>query len=160
MSVEKSELKAAFAHAIGCDADDDLAAAEKDIDRYSGQAQASKLLEQRITAVVAKLKADQDSDSPPFRNPEEYQAARRYLAMCLSQATTLSQASDNLRLQMEGKAMAFRHTIHRLSKIKADEERKAAAIANPPPDAGRQTGMRPGATIAEKRREEVRAAAK
>ena len=35
MSVEKSELKAAIAHSMGCDADDDLEAAQKDVYKSS-----------------------------------------------------------------------------------------------------------------------------
>jgi len=128
MSIEKSELKAAFAHALGCDSDDDLEAARRDAVRATGRIQAARMMEAEITKIISKLGGDMESDDPPFRQMEDYAKARHYLGMCLAQAATLAKASDNLRLQMEGKVMAFQHTITRLSKIKEAEDRKASAI--------------------------------
>jgi hypothetical protein len=128
MSIEKSELKAAFAHALGCDSDDDLEAARRDAVRATGRIQAARMMESEVTKIISKLDGDMESDAPPFRQMEDYAKAKHYLGMCLAQAATLAKASDNLRLQMEGKVMAFQHTITRLSKIKEAEDRKATAI--------------------------------
>lgn len=159
MSIEKSELKVAFAHSLGCDADDDLEAAQRDALRATGRIQAARVMEAEITKVIGKLKLDMDSEEPPFSTPEAYQKGAFYLRACLAKAATLAKQSDNLRLQMEGKVMAFEHTIKRLAKIKESEEHKAAAIQaaaleKPATKNNRQRpmGTHPGPSIAEQRR--------
>lgn len=160
MSVEKSELKAAFAHSLGCDSDDDLEAAQRDVLRFTGRIQAAVIMESQITKIITKLKSDMDSDSPPFQTTEDYMKARHYLGACLAQAATLSKQSDNLRLQMEGKVMAFKHTIKRLTKIKTDEENKAKAVKaiqviSQTDIRHRPLGVHPGPSIAAQRKEET-----
>ncbi len=163
MSVEKSELKAAFAHAMGCDADDDLEAARRDSLRYAGRLQAAGMLELKITQIIAKLKKDMDEEDPPFRQPEDYKKAASYLSMCLAQAMTLKKQSDNLRLQMQGKVMAFEHTIKRLVKVKTQEAAKIAAVQSIAADDAtgdgprrrRPLGTHPGHSIATIRRAEA-----
>jgi hypothetical protein len=161
--LNKSEFKAAFAHSLGCDSDDDLEAAERDALRYTGRVQAARLLEQKISQVIAKLKRDMDDDvPPPFPDREGLKQAVHYLGMCLAQASTLARQSDNLRLQMEGKAMAFTHTIKRLAKLKDDAEHKGAAVAaaahsvaqdgRPPV---RVVGVHPGPSLKQQRLAEM-----
>ena len=158
MSIEKSELKAAFAHSFGCDSDDDLEAAERDALRATGRGQAAQMLKNEITKIIAKLDADMDSDDPPFRTLEDQKKAKFYLGACLAKASTLAKQSDNLRLQMEGKVMAFEHTIKRLTKIREAEGRKATAIkaSEDTPHAGaRPTGVHPGPSISTQRKAEA-----
>jgi hypothetical protein len=169
MSIEKSEIKAAFVHALGCDADDDLEAAQRDVLRATGRGQAAQVMENEITKIIAKLSSDMDSDDPPFRTPEDFQKAKFYLGACLAKAATLAKTSDNLRLQMEGKVMAFEHTIKRLAKVREAEERKAQALKTTiRPDDGpdqegvapRPVGKHPGESIAAKRKAEAEEEAK
>jgi len=160
VSIEKSELKAALAHSFGCDADDDLEAARRDVLRATGRGQAAQVMAHEITKIISKLDGDMDTDEPPFRQMEDYAKAKHYLGACLAQAATLGKQSDNLRLQMEGKVMAFEHTITRLSKIKEAEERKASAIkeaesATAESSRGRPLGSHPGPSIAAQRKAEV-----
>ena len=158
MSIEKSELKAAFAHALGCDSDDDLEAARRDVFRATGRIQAARMLEGEITKIVAKLDMDMESDAPPFRTMEDLKRAKFYLGACLAKAATAAKASDNLRLQMEGKVMAFEHTLNRLSKIKEAEERKAQAIKTAQEadhDEPRTPGAHPGPSISMQRKAEA-----
>jgi len=160
MSMEKSELKAALAHSFGCDADDDLEAAQRDVLRATGRGQAAQMMANEITKIIAKLDGDMESEAPPFRSLEDHSKAKFYLGACLAQAVTLGKQSDNLRLQMEGKVMAFEHTVKRLAKIKEAEERKAVAIREAetsPPEAGeaRLPGTHPGPSIATQRKAEA-----
>ena len=160
MSIEKSELKAALAHSFGCDADDDLEAAQRDVLRATGRGQAAQVVAHEITKIISKLDGDMDTDDPPFRQAEDYATAKHYLGACLAQAATLGKQSDNLRLQMEGKVMAFQHTIKRFAKIKEAEDRKASAITEAekaPAESGRgrPLGAHPGPSIAAQRKAEV-----
>jgi len=165
VSIEKSELKAALAHSFGCDADDDLEAAQRDVLRATGRGQAAQVMANEITKIIAKLDGDMETDAPPFRSMEDYGKAKFYLGACLAQAATLGKQSDNLRLQMEGKVMAFEHTIKRFTKIKEAEERKASAIKEveeAPTESGRArlTGAHPGPSITAQRKAEAAAADK
>jgi DNA repair exonuclease SbcCD ATPase subunit len=163
MSIEKSELKSAFAHSFGCDADDDLEAAQRDVLRAVGRGQAAQTMANEITKIIAKLDMDMESDTPPFRSLEDQKKAKSYLGACLAQAATLAKQSDNLRLQMEGKVMAFEHTIRRLTKIREAEERKAEALktAEEAPQVGsRVPGVHPGPSIAATRKAEAAATKK
>jgi len=157
----KSALKVAFAHDLGCETDDDLEAANRDALRATGRNQAAQLLTHEITKIIAKLKLDMESDAPPFRSLEDQSSAQSYLSACLAKAVTLGKTSDNLRLQMEGKAMAFRHTIQRLAKAKEIEERKVEAakeaLENPQGSSGRDraVGTHPGESVAAQRKAEA-----
>lgn len=159
MSIEKSELKAAFAHSLGCDADDDLEAAQRDVLRATGRGQAAQSMVNEITKIIAKLDSDMESSDPPFRSLEDQKRAKFYLGACIAQASTLAKQSDNLRLQMEGKVMAFKHTIKRLDKIREASGRKAAALKsaeNAPQNGSRLIGTHPGPSIAATRKAEAK----
>lgn len=160
MSIEKSELKAAFAHSLGCDADDDLEAAQRDVLRATGRGQAAQSMVNEITKIIAKLDSDMESSEPPFRSLEDHKKAKFYLGACIAQAATLAKQSDNLRLQMEGKVMAFKHTIKRLAKIREASDRKVAAlkiVEESPQDGSRLIGTHPGPSISTQRKAEAEA---
>ena len=160
MSVGKSELKLALIQELGCSADDDLEAAERDGLRATGRNQAAGMLEHEVTKIIAKLDSDMDSDSPPFPDLETQKKAKFYLGACLAACATARKQGDNLRLQMEGKVMAFKHTVKRMQKISEMEQGKidatlaiAAAIADPDSDSdielrSRPVGVHPGPSIA------------
>jgi hypothetical protein len=166
MSVEKSKLKAAVAHQIGGDTDDDLEAARRDVLRAEGRMQAAQALEKEIQKIAAKLDADMDSDEPPFPDLESAKNAKRYLGFVLAQAATVAQRSDQLRLQAQGRAAAFEHTIKRLVKFgeaemgKAEVVLAAQAAANAGADEDidvlreRPVGTHPGPSLADRRRSE------
>ena len=167
MSVSKSELKLALIQELGCSADDDLEAAERDGLRATGRIQAAGMLEHEVTKIIAKLDSDMDSDSPPFPDLETQKKAKFYLGACLAACATARKQGDNLRLQMEGKVMAFKHTVKRMQKISEMEQGKidatlaiAAAIADPDSDSdielrSRPVGVHPGPSIAAQRRAEA-----
>ena len=167
MSVSKSELKLALIQDLGCSADDDLEAAERDVLRATGRIQAAGMLEHEVTKIIAKLGADMESASPPFPDLETQKKVKFYLGACLAACATARKQGDNLRLQMEGKVLAFKHTIKRLENIGESTQRKLnavtaihAALADPNSDTdidlhSRPVGVHPGPSLAAQRRAEA-----
>lgn len=167
MSVSKSELKLALIQELGCSADDDLEAAERDVLRATGRIQAAGALEHQVTKIIAKLDSDMDSDAPPFSDLETQKKAKFYLGACLAACVTARKQGDNLRLQMEGRVMAFKHTIERLQKSSEITQRKRdavraieAALVDPNSDAdidlrSRPVGVHPGPSLSSQRKAEA-----
>ena len=160
MSVTKSELKIALVRELCNAVAADLAAAERDVLRSTGRAQASVALEQEITKIVKKLEADMSSNNPPFDNSDALLQAKRYLGSALAACMTVTKQSDGIRIKMEGKVEAFQHTINRLQKICDSEETKinALELAEVAPRS-RPVGMHPGPSVAARRRAESERAA-
>lgn len=163
MSVDKSELKLAITHALGCDLEDDLESAERDMLIASGRVQASAALEIEIQKIVHKLDADMESIKRPFKSLEDLTQAKRYLGFTLTACSTVSKQSNDLRLRLEGKTQAFKHTMQRIKRICDAEQRKIDAVKEATKLEGntsksrrsRPIGTHPGPSLADRRRAEA-----
>lgn len=162
MTNEKAELKLAVAHSIGCDIEDDLESTNRDMLRASGQLQAAFSLETKINVVIEELDADMKSASPPFKDQDSLDNAKRYLSRTMAACSSEVKQSSDLRLQLEGKIQAFSQMIQRIKHICDAERRKINAVkevvekgekvASSP--RSRSVGRHPGPSLADRRRAE------
>lgn len=132
MTVEKSKLKAAFAHDIGCQVDDQLEAAKKKIEQARGGRNALK----SATQFVAKLMEHVDKDreegllDPTKLDGELAVAAllKRYIQRCAGVVDNLATQGEIQLQQAMGEARGLEQVVQRLKAVHDQEIAKAQAV--------------------------------
>lgn len=161
MTLEKAELKAAFAHDMGCKFDDVLAEEESELHRNEGAAvsllQAAEVIGSLIAKVDKELDA-KDIDIPTAKKVKEYV---NQAAMVLK---SLSTRADQARVKSIGKIEAMKNVVALTQKTYEGELQKAKRIKEAEDEgfdhpSGRPPGVHPGQSLKQKRQAEEAAEA-
>jgi hypothetical protein len=167
MSIEKAQVKVGTAHEIGCRLDDALEAATKDLYRLEGAAQAFRQAAQSVEGLAKHV--DREMDEGKF-DLETAKLIKKYVERAHQMMTNLTMQADNNRMAQTGKVSGAEAAVQLVKKFRDDEERKAEALRvalaaraaeaeAPVADEGpRPVGLRPGASIKERRLAEELAA--
>ncbi len=162
MSIEKSEVKVAAAHEIGCRLDDALEATTKDLYRLEGAVTALKQAVQ-IVESIGKV-VDKDMDDGRF-GLEEATHIKQYLHRATLMVTNLQTNAESNRVAQTGKIQAMETAVKIAKNFKDAEDAKAQTLrtalaqarANGTSEERRPVGGHPGLTIKEQRLAEAAA---
>ena len=162
MSIEKSEIKVAAAHEIGCRLDDALEATTKDLYRLEGAVTALKQAVQ-IVESMGKV-VDKDMDDGRF-GLEEATHIKQYLHRATLMVTNLQTNAESNRVAQTGKIQAMETAVKIAKNFKDSEDSKAQTLrtalaqarANGTSEERRSVGAHPGLTIKEQRLAEAAA---
>lgn len=156
MSIEKAEVKVGTANEIGNRLDDVLEGTTKDLYRLEGAAVAYRQAVQAVEVVSTVIDKDMDEGKVGL---EEASLIKKYLERARQNVQGQSAQAEHNRVVQLGKVQAMQATVQIVKKFRDDEEAKANRLreaaeqleTDPDQSVVRPVGLRPGATVKERR---------
>ena len=166
MSIEKAEVKVGAANEIGNRMDDTLEGTVKDLHRLEGAAVALRQSVQSLEAVERAV--DKEMDDGKF-DLEVASHIKRFMALARQSLSQQAQQAEQNRIVQTGKVQAMQAVVKIVQKYRDEEankarllreamERAASRGEDVESDEPRLVGLRPNATIKERRLAESRQA--
>lgn len=163
--MEPHEIRAGFAHELGCKLDDMLEAAKLEVARGEGSRTALQMAAKKVSELA--LAVNKDLDEGKLDNLEGSLAIAGVIKDYLTRAVTALEsgvvAAESHRLQVQGRVQAFEMIVGNVKKIHDLEQgqanlRKVVGDTAPVEGQARTTGIAPGLPLRERRRLEEEAA--
>lgn len=174
MSIDKSKIKQAAYHDVGCDADEMRESALKEIAKYGGGKAALQKAVKDLTAIASRI--DDDLDEGKFDEMEPLQVAeyaKLSVQRCVDSLTNAAGHWQNNELTALGAFTAFEKVVKTIKKkhdlesaridelgaaieagdVEEGEDGELEASEESPPHR-RPTGVRPAPSLAERRKAE------
>lgn len=159
MGAEKAKLKMEIAHQLGCEFDDALDGAQKDVLRWEGSARGMREGAKAVEALLGHVAADVKEQKISI---EAGDYAQKQLKRGAEVLRSLALRSEAMVQKTSGRAEAFQTVVKATKKIHDTEAQKAEGLesddGNREPDergsVQRPVGAHPGASLADQRKAE------
>lgn len=125
----KAELKRAIFHKIGCDADDYLEGAKRNIAGFDGAKNALRQSATQVQAIAELVTKDLDDGKLNDMEPIQVAAyAKRQITRAVESLNNQARHFENLQLSAVGEANAFDRMVKHMAKLHDQEHAKIQQI--------------------------------
>jgi hypothetical protein len=172
--IDKAEIKKSILHSAGCEADDWLEGAHKNVSAFEGAKQALRKAAKDVQAIVQFTQKDLDDGKFDGMEPADIaKYAILQVTRCVDSLQSSSMHYTNRQIAASGEVAAYERLVNHYQKLVADEDRKAERFrdavasgeiiieedgtATKKSGNGHISGVRPAGGIAAQRRAEAAA---
>jgi hypothetical protein len=172
--IDKAEIKKSILHSAGCEADDWLEGAHKNVNAFEGAKQALRKAAKDVQGIVQFVQKDLDDGKFDGMEPADIASyAILQITRCADSLQSSSIHYTNRQLSAHGEVSAYEKLVAHYQKLVADEDRKVerfnSAVASgeiiieedgtatKKSGNGHISGVRPAGGIAAQRRAEAAA---